>query len=127
MGDDCVQLYISAKQALEHTGCDRDREILDDIWYVFLDTHPEEKKKFEEYEAMGAGLCRQFVGNEERTEEPAATWGEVWQRVKDPEVWRDILPQVMDDLKQSKVFQSMLTVLGIVTFMYVMLMISLAL
>lgn len=124
--DDCVQLYISAKQALEHTGCDRDTEILDDIWYVFLDTHPEEKKKFEEYESMGTGLCRQFAGNEERTEDPPVNWEEFWARVKDPEVWREILPQVYDDLKKSQLFRFMLSVVGCMMVTYIMLMITIS-
>lgn len=125
--DDCVQLYISAKQALEHTGCARDTEILDDIWYVFLDTHPEEKKKFEEYEAMGSGLCRQFAGNEERSEDPVTTWSELWGRMTDPEVWRDILPQVIDDLKKSQPFRFLLSILGFVLLTYIMLMITMTL
>lgn len=122
--DDCVQLYISAKQALEHTGIDRDAEILDDIWYVFLATHPEEKKKFEEYEAMGTGLCRQFAGNEERTEDPAVTWDELWGRFTDPEVWREVFPQVIDDLKKSKLFKFVLMLLGYLVLMFVTLLIA---
>merc|ERR1740123_1808528 len=122
--DDCVQLYITAKQALEHTGCDRDAEILDDIWYVFLDTHPEEKKKFEEYEAMGQGLCRQFEGKEERTEEPAVTWEEMWQRFKDPDVWRQILPEVIEDMKKSKLFQFLCMLMCCTMLLSIMLLIG---
>lgn len=124
--DDCITLYISAKQALEHTGKDRDREVLDDIWYVFLDTHEEEKKKWEEYEAMGTGLCRQFAGGEERQEEAAVTWGEIWQRLKDPEVWRDILPQAVADAKKSPLVRGLFTFTACLMATYILLTLVLA-
>mmetsp|Transcript_134404 Transcript_134404/g.287522 ORF Transcript_134404/g.287522 Transcript_134404/m.287522 type:complete len:287 (+) Transcript_134404:68-928(+) len=61
-GDDCVQLYMHAKTALEKGDQPRDAEVLDDIWFVHLDTHPEEKKKWEEYQMMASSTTRQLAG-----------------------------------------------------------------
>jgi len=122
--DDCIMLYISAKQALEHTGRDRDREILDDIWYVYLDTHPEEKAKFEQYNESGNSLCRQFAGGEERSEEAPQTWAELWERVKNPDVWREILPAVIDDVKNNAVIRTMFSLACVLLVTYIVLMIS---
>mmetsp|Transcript_91914 Transcript_91914/g.297304 ORF Transcript_91914/g.297304 Transcript_91914/m.297304 type:complete len:298 (-) Transcript_91914:37-930(-) len=121
--DDCIMLYISAKQALEHTTCDRDKEILDDIWYVYLDTHPEEKVKFEQYNDTGIGLCRQFAGGEERTEEAPVDWNEVWQRVKDPEVWKDILPAAVEECKTNPYLRGLLMLAGYLLLLYIILII----
>jgi tetratricopeptide (TPR) repeat protein len=62
--DDFVGMYVSAKSALEETGVARDAEILDDIWYVYLDLNPPEKEKYNSYVQMGENLGRS-VGNEE--------------------------------------------------------------
>mmetsp|Transcript_28189 Transcript_28189/g.42021 ORF Transcript_28189/g.42021 Transcript_28189/m.42021 type:complete len:130 (-) Transcript_28189:339-728(-) len=119
-------LYISAKQALEHTGNDRDKEILDDIWYVYLDTHPEEKGKFESYNETGMGLCRQFSTGEERTEEAAVDWAEVWQRLKDPEVWKEILPAAIEEMKTNSIIRTLFMLCGYLLLVYLVLMVSLA-
>jgi len=124
--DDCIMLYISAKQALEHTGCDRDREVLDDIWYVYLDTHPEDKAKFESYNESGTSLCRQFAGGEERSEEAPVTWAELWDRVKNPDVWREILPAVIDDLKNNTFARTLLSLSGALLVTYILLLVMIA-
>lgn len=124
--DDCILLYISAKQALEHTGCDRDREVLDDIWYVYLDMHPEDKAKFETYNDSGNSLCRQFAGGEERSEEAPATWGEIWEKLRSPEVWREILPGVVEDMKGNQFMRMLLTFMSALILVWVLLMVTLA-
>mmetsp|Transcript_69311 Transcript_69311/g.166181 ORF Transcript_69311/g.166181 Transcript_69311/m.166181 type:complete len:301 (-) Transcript_69311:78-980(-) len=62
--DDPVFLYMSGKGALEETDCARDAEVFDDIWYVYLDTHPEAKQLFEQYDAMGQGVCKTLPRDE---------------------------------------------------------------
>lgn len=47
--DDSVLMYMHAKNALEKNGVARDTEVLDDIWYVHLDTHPEDKARWSEF------------------------------------------------------------------------------
>jgi len=58
VGDDSMLLYMHAKNALEKIGTPRDAEILDDIWYVFLDTHPAEKQQWENFQAMGINVLK---------------------------------------------------------------------
>lgn len=120
--DDCVMLYISAKQALEHTSCDRDKEVLDDIWFVFLDTHPDEKAKFEQYSHTGTSLIRQVGGGEERHEEAPVNWNEVWQRLKDPEVWREIIPGAVEEVKKNAWMKGLFMMSGYMLVMYIFLM-----
>lgn len=47
--DDAILLYMHAKNALEKNGVERDTEVLDDIWYVYLDTHPTDKARWESF------------------------------------------------------------------------------
>jgi len=122
--DDAVGLYVSAKQALDHTGVDRDKEILDDIWYVYLDTHKEAKDKFEGYTAAGEGLLRQCGDGEERHEEAPVTWGEFWARVKDPAVWKEVMPLVVDDLKNNALLRALMSTAAICMVMYISLMVA---
>jgi len=119
--DESIMLYISAKQALEHTGNARDAEIFDDIWYVYLDTHPEIKAKFEQYKYSGEALCRQFAGGEERSEEPPVDWNGVWQRLKDPDLWREILPAAIEDVKNNPILRFLFTLCLALCMFYVML------
>jgi len=119
--DDCIMLYISAKQALEFTGRARDKEILDDIWYVYLDMHPEEKTKFEQYNGTGESLCRQFAGGEERHEEAPINWSEAWERLKDPEVWRDIVPTAIEECKNNAVMRTLFMIAGYLILLYIFL------
>jgi len=58
--DDAVGMYLSAKSALEETGVKRDAEILDDIWYVYLDMHTKDKETFQSYIDSSDTLIRQF-------------------------------------------------------------------
>jgi len=62
--DEAIMLYINAKGALEETGVARDAEVLDDIWYVYMDMHPEVKDTFESYITMGTGLMTQLADKE---------------------------------------------------------------
>eukprot|EP00429_Kryptoperidinium_foliaceum_P071325 CAMPEP_0176070606 /NCGR_PEP_ID=MMETSP0120_2-20121206/35261_1 /TAXON_ID=160619 /ORGANISM="Kryptoperidinium foliaceum, Strain CCMP 1326" /LENGTH=297 /DNA_ID=CAMNT_0017404255 /DNA_START=73 /DNA_END=967 /DNA_ORIENTATION=- len=125
--DDAVMLYVSAKQALEFTGKDRDKEILDDIWYVYLDTHAEAKAKFESYTAAGEGVLRQCgPAGEERHEDAPASWAEVWERCKDPDVWREVLPLAFEDMKSNPFLRSMLGLAAALLAVYFALMVSVA-
>lgn len=63
--DDAVDIFMHAKNCLEKTSIDRDAEVLDDIWYVHLETHPEDKKKFEEYSNMATSTMRQLVTDDD--------------------------------------------------------------
>merc|ERR1711920_929187 len=63
--DDAVDIFMHAKNCLEKTAVARDAEVLDDIWYVHLETHPEDKKKFEEYSNMATSTMRQLVGDDD--------------------------------------------------------------
>jgi len=70
--DDSMLLYMHAKSALEKTGVARDAEILDDIWYVFLDTHEEEKQQWENYKNMGDNVIRQCNPDDEQDDKTLA-------------------------------------------------------
>lgn len=122
--DDCIFLYISAKQALEYTGCERDKEILDDIWYVHLDTHPEEKAKFLSHQQASENLCRKFAGGEERPDS-GASWAEMWERAKDPNVWREILPLVVKDMKENPIMRTVCLIAGYLLFICIALLVML--
>lgn len=122
--DDCIQLYVSAKQALEHTGCDRDREILDDIWYVFLDTHPEEKSKFEGYQGVGKGLARDFAKGEERQEDEVTSFAELWEKLKDPELYEGIIPEAIDLIKTTPMLRALFQFAMGMICLYVFLLIG---
>jgi tetratricopeptide (TPR) repeat protein len=47
--DDPILMYTHAKNAIEKNGVERDAEVLDDIWFVYLDTHAELKARFESF------------------------------------------------------------------------------
>jgi len=63
--DDSMLLYMHARNALEKTGTARDAEILDDIWYVFLDTHAPEKQQWENFNSMGSNVLSQCKTDED--------------------------------------------------------------
>lgn len=75
--DEALLLYMHAKHALEHTGVARDVEVLDDIWYVHLDTNPDLRDKFEQYDSLAKnvlnGLARPTDGG---------SWAKAWKHLK---------------------------------------------
>uniref|UniRef100_A0A7S4PTZ1 Uncharacterized protein n=1 Tax=Alexandrium monilatum TaxID=311494 RepID=A0A7S4PTZ1_9DINO len=79
--DDCIELYMDAKSALEHTGVSRDAEVLDDIWYVWLDTHGDVKAKFESYQDMCSSMAGRLASGPE--ERPALSWSSVGEAMKE--------------------------------------------
>jgi len=87
VGDDAMLLYMHARNGLEKTGRPRDAEILDDIWYVFLDTHDAEKKQWENFNSMGSDVIKNCKGEDEdenrNLAETIAAFG--------PQVKRDLL------------------------------------
>lgn len=85
--DDSMLMYMHAKNALEKMGSKRDAEILDDIWYVFLDTHDQEKKQWENYQNMGDNVLRQCKPNDDDDQKNfAETIATFWPMLK-----RDLL------------------------------------
>lgn len=83
--DDSMLIYMHAKNALEKTGTARDAEILDDIWYVFLDTHPQEKAQWDGYKTMGDNVLRQTLDRDDEDDaknfaEMLALFGPIMKR-----------------------------------------------
>mmetsp|Transcript_41262 Transcript_41262/g.113809 ORF Transcript_41262/g.113809 Transcript_41262/m.113809 type:complete len:301 (-) Transcript_41262:92-994(-) len=68
-------LYMHAKNALEHTGSEKDAEVLDDIWYVELDTNEELRAKFEEVQSMSKSVLSQTASGRDEDDAPL-TWKE---------------------------------------------------
>mmetsp|Transcript_568 Transcript_568/g.1089 ORF Transcript_568/g.1089 Transcript_568/m.1089 type:complete len:282 (-) Transcript_568:80-925(-) len=91
--DDCIQLYMDAKSALEHTGIHRDAEVLDDIWYVWLDTHSDVKAKFESYQDTCNSMTGQLLAGADEDQE--LTWSSVKEAVR----------EVLTDKKLKPIFQ----------------------
>jgi len=107
--DDCIELYMDAKSALEHTGVARDAEILDDIWYVWLDTHDDVKAKFESYQQMCDSMAGKLTtGGDEPRELSFATF-------------KDAVKEAFNDKKFRPVFQVLLTLLAVNVSLLVML------
>lgn len=100
--DDCIELYMDAKSALEHTGVARDAEVLDDIWYVWLDTHSDVKAKFESYEQMCNTMQRQLKPGEEPQERELS-----WKTLK------EAFGEAINDKKFKPIFQVLLTLLAL--------------
>lgn len=108
--DDSMLLYMHAKNALEKTGTPRDAEILDDIWYVFLDTHPDEKRQWDNFQNMGDNVLRQCKTDDD---DDAKTFGEAFSSM-----W----PSLKRDLKQSTFFRVVVTIFLISLCLYVFLL-----
>jgi len=112
--DDSVLLYMHAKNALEKTGVPRDAEILDDIWYVFLDMNPKEKTQWENYQSMGDNVVRQCTNDDDNNKNVTEMISMVW-------------PMMKRDLMQSTVFKIICMIFLAVLCMYVMLVSSMKL
>jgi len=119
--DDGITLYMSAKGALEQTGVARDAEVLDDIWYVFLEEHPEERRKWEEYNSMGTSLCRQFGTSDDAPPPEEMSWADHRDRLLSLDTWREVMPQVIEDCKKSVVIRTLLMLSASLMVMYVFL------
>ncbi|CAE8717636.1 unnamed protein product [Polarella glacialis] len=71
--DDAIMIYTNSKNTLEGTGNARDAEMFDDIWFVHLDLNPETKALFENYNAMGENLMKNYAHKDEGPE----NWSDV--------------------------------------------------
>merc|ERR1712224_404713 len=102
-------MYMHAKNALERTGTPRDAEILDDIWYVFLDMHDTEKRQWENYQNVGDNVLRQCKPDDEGDQKNVA------------EMLSTMWPMLKRDLARSLFFRVICMVfMGSLT-MYVLL------
>lgn len=111
--DDSIMLYMHAKNALEKTGVPRDAEVLDDIWYVYLDMHDEVKRTWESYQGVGKNLVGQLAGPGDGSESEK-TLGQAL---------RDAWPSLKRDLSKSTAFRALLVIFSallLVTLMLVM-------
>merc|ERR1711924_199415 len=106
-------LCMHAKNALEKTGTPRDAEILDDIWYVFLDTHEVEKKQWESYQSMGDNVLRQCRhDNDDDQKNWAETISMLW-------------PMLKRDLSRSQFFRVICMLMMGTMALYVFLVVAL--
>lgn len=110
--DDSMLLYMHAKNALEKTGTPRDAEILDDIWYVFLDTHDEEKKQWENFNSMSGNVIKQCKPEDDDDQRNLAeTIATFW-------------PQIKRELMNNKFFVGMFYLLFAVMALWLFLMLT---
>jgi len=110
--DDSMLLYMHAKNALEKTGSARDAEILDDIWYVFIDTHDAEKKQWENYQNMGDNVLKQC--NPDAEDDPKNM----------AEMIATFWPMIKRDLKENPIFRVLMYMLFASMALFVMLQIT---
>jgi hypothetical protein len=97
--DSTCLLYMHAKHALEQTGNERDAEVLDDIWYVELDTNRELRNKFEQYEGMCKGVLKQSTGTGSDDDDKPLTWDDAKKNLR-----RALVESYRDPVMRGLVF-----------------------
>lgn len=111
--DEMILLYMHAKHALEQTGVERDASVLDDIWYVELDTNDELRRKFESYNSM----VKDLVGSQMRNgdDRDSLTWEEVRRQLR----------RAALDLSQDKRVQTFFAVVACLLFVNIVMLLAL--